>query len=121
MINLVEIAESRLVTEDSFSVRLSLPENLIWFSGHFPKQAILPGVTQLEWVLSFAKAWLGALRLEEIQTVKFVQPVLANETLELRLRKKEVSGSEISLRFEYVLLDGNQNQTVSLGHLKVMR
>lgn len=122
MISLVEIAGSRRVTEDAFSVRLALPEDLIWFSGHFPAQPLLPGVAQLEWVMQFANAWLGSIRLEEIQTVKFVQPVLPRETLELRLRKKEINEAEISLHFEYLLLqEGIEETTISLGRLKVMR
>ena len=122
MISLVEIAGSRRVTEDAFSVRLALPEDLIWFSGHFPAQPLLPGVAQVEWVMQFANEWLGSVRLEEIQTVKFVQPVLPRETLELRLRKKEINETEISLHFEYLLLqEGIEETTISLGRLKVMR
>ncbi len=121
MINLAEIAGSRSVSEDAFSVRLALPKDLIWFSGHFPAQALLAGVAQLEWVMHFATVWLGNVRLEEIQTVKFVQPVLPEETLELRLRKKEISEGEIALHFEYVLLQEEKETTISLGRLKVTR
>ncbi len=52
--------------------------SLIYFSGHFPGQPILPGVTQLAWVEQLAKIFFTInqpfLRMEVIKFRKIIQP-----------------------------------------------
>ena len=45
-----EIARTRL-TSHSWELHLRLDPALFWFKGHFAAQPLLPGVTQLDWVM----------------------------------------------------------------------
>lgn len=119
MREICEVENSRIATETTFSVRLELPEDLVWFKGHFPKKALLPGVVQLRWVLHFASLWLGKVALREIVTMKFVRPVLPLESLQLRLTKGATKDGILTLQFEYVVTNASEETTVSLGRLKV--
>lgn len=119
MRELYEIKNSQVATETTFSVDLDLPKELVWFEGHFPKKALLPGVVQLRWGLHYGSVWLGKIYLREIVTMKFVRPVLPLERLQLRLTKGAVKGGTLTLEFEYVVLSDKGETTVSLGRLKV--
>lgn len=121
MREICEIENSRIATDSTFSVSLALPEDLVWFEGHFPKKALLPGVVQLRWVLYYASLWLGKVNLREIVTMKFVRPVLPLEALQLRLTKGAVRDDLLTLQFEYVVTNGTEATTVSLGRLKVQK
>ncbi len=119
MRELCEVENSRIATDSTFSVALELPEDLVWFEGHFPKKALLPGVVQLRWVLHYASLWLGRVTLREIVTMKFVRPVLPLEALQLRLTKGATKDGLLTLQFEYVVTNASEATTVSLGRLKV--
>jgi 3-hydroxymyristoyl/3-hydroxydecanoyl-(acyl carrier protein) dehydratase len=65
---------------------LAIPHDLIYFRGHFPDFAILPGVVQIEWVMGYAKRYFpvenasaGTLR------IKFRRPILPGDRLLLTL------------------------------------
>ena len=119
MHELCEVKSSRIATETIFSVDLELPKDLVWFDGHFPKKALLPGVAQLRWVLHYAALWLGTIHLREIVTMKFVQPVLPLEHLQLRLTKGPPKDKVLTLQFEYLVLSNSSETSVSFGRLKV--
>ncbi len=99
------------------SAHFLLPADLIWFQGHFPKQPLLPGVTQLQWVMDVAQKWLGPLHLDEIVSCKFIHPILPEKKLELRLTKQE-SGNSLLLHYEYRILTSNGKSPASLGKLR---
>ncbi len=121
MREICEVENSRVATDSTFSVDLNLPEDLVWFEGHFPKKALLPGVVQLRWVLYYASLWLGEINLREIVTMKFVRPVLPLESLHLRLTKGAIRDGLLTLQFEYVVTNASKATTVSLGRLKVQK
>lgn len=65
---------------------LAIPHDLIYFRGHFPNFAILPGVVQIAWVMGFSQRYfpvqhtsVGTLR------VKFRRPILPGDRLLLTL------------------------------------
>jgi 3-hydroxymyristoyl/3-hydroxydecanoyl-(acyl carrier protein) dehydratase len=45
-------------SEGRVDLTLTIPEELVYFRGHFPGFAVLPGVIQLDWALSFGKRYL---------------------------------------------------------------
>ncbi len=56
-----------------FETELLVAENLLWFSGHFPGQPLLPGLGMLAFVLHTLRLGLGAedLRLTRILKLRF--------------------------------------------------
>ncbi|NOQ77517.1 MAG: AMP-binding protein [Methylococcaceae bacterium] len=67
--------------------------DLVYFSGHFPDQPILPGVTQLAWVEQLAKIFFTIsapfLRMEVVKFKKIIQP---NDIIKINLSWKAESG-----------------------------
>jgi acyl-CoA synthetase (AMP-forming)/AMP-acid ligase II len=75
---------------------LSLSDCLQAFDGHFPKLAILPGVTQIDWALRLAQRYFPIDgRFSDIKQLKFQRILQPDDTLSLTLRffpaKKELS------------------------------
>ena len=64
--------------DEAVDLQLRVPPGLVYFSGHFPEQPILPGVTQLAWVEQFGKLFfnigLPFLRMEVIKFKKIIRP-----------------------------------------------
>lgn len=77
---------------DHAELRLRMQPDLIYFSGHFPEQAVLPGVTQLAWVEKIGKILfpieLPFLRMEVIKFKKIIQP---GEIVQMKLNWKACS------------------------------
>lgn len=60
--------------------RFSFPPEFIGFQGHFPEKKILPGVCQIQCVLSTLEKGEGkAVGLEEIVLAKYFSPVFPDE------------------------------------------
>lgn len=82
---------TRLLTHDanSATLRIEIAANLPFFDGHFAAAAILPGVTQLEWAIGFARELFplppAFLRMEG---VKFQQVITPGAIVELALTVK---------------------------------
>jgi len=65
-------------TGDSVELKLNVPEELIYFPGHFAGFPILPGVVQIAWAEHFGKLFFAIdkpfLHMEVIKFVKVIQP-----------------------------------------------
>lgn len=62
--------------------RFLFPEEFIGFQGHFPDKKILPGVCQLQAVLTtLEKADKQTVELDEIMSAKYFAPILPGEEL----------------------------------------
>ena len=65
-------------TGDSVELKLSVPEDLIYFPDHFAGYPILPGVVQIAWAEHFGKLFFAIdepfLTMEVIKFVKVIQP-----------------------------------------------
>ena len=116
-----EKTEKLEANDESLHVTLDLPADLIWFQGHFPVCALLPGVVQLQWVLNYATRWLGPVKLREVPSTKFVRPIRPGETLQLSITKERVNDTDLSLRFEYRVIEQDHSVQASLGRLNVTR
>ena len=65
---------------------LVVPTELAHFAGHFPGQAILPGVLQLDWAVHYGREYLALSgQFSELENIKFLALVLPNCELELSL------------------------------------
>jgi hypothetical protein len=92
---------------------LRVPYELRVFEGHFAGVPLVPGVTQLAWVLGLARDHLGTTGLcSGITAAKFRRLVRPGMELRLLLQWRAEAGE---LRFEFT----GDGDTVSLGRLRM--
>ena len=78
---------SQVETEGEWSLQLSVPPDLAYFSGHFPKAPVLPGVVQVEWVLNLGRQLLNLTGpFAGMEVLKFQQLVRPGDEIQLHLR-----------------------------------
>ncbi|MDR1818408.1 MAG: AMP-binding protein [Puniceicoccales bacterium] len=66
---------------------LELTPDLLWFRGHFPARALLPGVAQLRWAAHYGAALLAPGRVfAGIEALKFQKPLASGDRIALALR-----------------------------------
>jgi len=80
---------SLICDELSASITLSIPNTLLWFKGHFPQQAVLPGVVQTHWAaLLSTKLFTIEYEINQIANLKFKNIVTPGEEICLHLERK---------------------------------
>jgi 3-hydroxymyristoyl/3-hydroxydecanoyl-(acyl carrier protein) dehydratase len=74
-------------SEEQAELKLVVPEALLYFRGHFPGYAILPGVVQLDWAIQYGTQHfaLGAVSASTIR-IKFRKPIRPNHHLTLTIK-----------------------------------
>ncbi len=78
---------------DSVELNLNVPEELIYFPGHFPSYPILPGVVQIAWAEHFGKLFFAiAEPFLTMEVIKFVNVIQPGAALKLTLTWKASSG-----------------------------
>ncbi|MGA5587810.1 AMP-binding protein [Pseudomonas siliginis] len=98
-------------SDGEWNLQLSVPPDLAYFSGHFPKAPVLPGVVQVEWALNLGRQLLkldGAFAGMEV--LKFQQLVRPGDEIQLHLRFDAERGK---LYFAY----RNDTATCSSGRI----
>lgn len=98
-------------SDGEWSLQLSVPPDLAYLSGHFPKAPVLPGVVQVEWALNLGRQLLkldGAFAGMEV--LKFQQLVRPGDEIQLHLRFDAERGK---LYFAY----RNDTATCSSGRI----
>ena len=66
--------------------RLFVSADLAFFDGHFPQQAVLPGVTQLDWAVKLGCEAFGySAQVATLEVLKFQQLILPDTYVVLRL------------------------------------
>ena len=85
-------------------LNLVIPEALLYFRGHFPGFAILPGVVQLNWAIQYGTQYfaLGAVFPSTIR-IKFRKPIRPNHRVTLSLKYVR---SLNRIQFDYTDGDG---------------
>ena len=74
-------------TDSEWSLQLSVPPDLAYFSGHFPKAPVLPGVVQVEWALNLGQQLLNLTgAFAGMEVLKFQQLVRPGDEIQLHLR-----------------------------------
>ncbi|HGM5553366.1 TPA: AMP-binding protein [Pseudomonas putida] len=98
-------------TDGEWSLQLSVPPDLAYFSGHFPKAPVLPGVVQVEWALNLGRQLLNlAGKFAGMEVLKFQQLVRPGDEIQLHLRFDPERGK---LYFAY----RNDTATCSSGRI----
>ena len=77
---------------------LGIPEDLSFFAGHFPEQAVLPGVVQIHWAGELGKLLFNIEGFAALKNVKFNSMVLPNSQIILNLK---YTSDKQTLRFDY--------------------
>ncbi|RBC02004.1 AMP-binding protein [Pseudomonas sp. MWU12-2115] len=101
----------QLETDGEWSLQLSVPPDLAYFSGHFPKAPVLPGVVQVEWALKLGQQLLNLPgKFAGMEVLKFQQLVRPGDEIQLHLRFDPERGK---LYFAY----RNDTATCSSGRI----
>lgn len=91
-------------TSEQATLKLIVPETLVYFSGHFPGLALLPGVVQLDWAIKYGKQLLlHAPVFASTIRIKFRKPIRPNHRLTLSLK---YLASRNAIHFDYADADG---------------
>ncbi|MCS3902363.1 acyl-CoA synthetase (AMP-forming)/AMP-acid ligase II [Methylohalomonas lacus] len=92
--------ETLTATAEHVVLALSVDADLTHFRGHFPDQAVLPGVTQLHWaVLKAADHFTVSGSPSRIRQLKFRQVILPGMNVRLELRH-ETARACVHFRYE---------------------
>jgi 3-hydroxymyristoyl/3-hydroxydecanoyl-(acyl carrier protein) dehydratase len=101
--------------DDMITARAQVPAASIWFDGHFPEAAVLPGVAQLAIVVEVLNSVLDKpVRVTEVSRVRFKQAVRPEESIEVQISPKQNDHSV----YDFRLLKGNE--VACSGCLKVV-
>ena len=83
---LPEVLSQHLV-DGVLTLSLAVPPDLAFFSGHFPKTPVLPGVVQVDWAIGLGQQLLDLPpRFAGMEVLKFQQLVRPGDEIELTLR-----------------------------------
>ncbi|MGI2065874.1 thioester dehydrase [Shewanella sp. MF08487] len=89
---------------DNIELRLLITAEIESFNGHFPEQAVLPGVTQLDWAVRLGCEYFGyAEAVAHLEVLKFQQLILPGQEVTLSIHNNAAKGK---LTFAY--RDGNK-------------
>lgn len=98
------------IDSDRATLTLRVHPELACFKGHFPEQAVLPGVVQIHWAGELARRLFACSGFSELINVKFNGVVLPNTNVTLNLGFR----SDVN-RIDFSFLD--ESQTFSSGTL----
>ncbi len=69
---------------------LNVPQDLLWFAGHFPGEPVLAGVVQVRWAVEIARRLMHtAGGPGSIRQLKFKSPIRPEALLDLTLTRSE--------------------------------
>ena len=72
------------------TARVRVPSDSVWFDGHFPDAALLPGVAQIAMVLEILGAALDKpVRVADVSRVRFKLPIKPGERVDVEIAPKQ--------------------------------
>jgi 3-hydroxymyristoyl/3-hydroxydecanoyl-(acyl carrier protein) dehydratase len=102
-----ELLGSELPSPGSATLKLRLPKDLLYFEGHFPQAAILPGVTQIDWAIKKGRELFGIPgAFSGMEALKFQQVFQPGDEAELNL---EWYAEKRRLNFSYLSAKGKHS------------
>jgi acyl-coenzyme A synthetase/AMP-(fatty) acid ligase/3-hydroxymyristoyl/3-hydroxydecanoyl-(acyl carrier protein) dehydratase len=101
----------QLEVDGEWSLQLAVPPDLAYFSGHFPRAPVLPGVVQVDWALSLGQQLMDLpAKFAGMEVLKFQQLVRPGDEIQLHLR---FDSARSKLYFAY----RNETATCSSGRI----
>ncbi len=90
---------STQVEDETVEWRIFIDADLPFFDGHFPEQAVLPGVTQLDWAIRMGCEHFNyPAHVATLEVLKFQQIMLPNSEVSLKISQ---NSSKTKLLFSY--------------------
>lgn len=88
------LSDVKRIASNALEARACVPQDSIWFTGHFPGEPILPGIALVHTVYQ-AIAWDAEDRgdvvsISSLRRIRFTGPVRPGETLLLSLTSEDV-------------------------------
>ncbi len=113
-------SDVRRTAPDALEARVFVPEDSIWFPGHFPGEPILPGIAVVHAVYETIRqdAQFRGMRvhISHLKRIRFTSPVRPGDTLLIRITS-EVTSAEIHYMFKVTVGEN----TVSSGLVAVTK
>jgi len=94
--SMIENADEKTITA---KINCLVPADLSWFAGHFPEQAVLPGVVQTHWAGELSVALFPVSDFQQVNGLKFKSMILPDTKLALTLVFKAEKNS-VAFRYE---------------------
>lgn len=108
---------SVVVEQSQATLHLRVDHDILDFSGHFSHFPLLPGVTQIDWAVAYAKEFLHTPpSFKGMEVIKFQEPILPDSEVSLQLKWDD---EKLKLQFAYT---SQRNGTVvnhSTGKMKL--
>jgi acyl-CoA synthetase (AMP-forming)/AMP-acid ligase II len=94
------------VAGSHLTLQVFVPSTLQYLKGHFPHWAVVPGVAQLDWIMSYIAQYFDKeFTFKGVEAVKFTRPIEANTALKISLHyeadKRQTSYKIVSLLGEH--------------------
>jgi 3-hydroxymyristoyl/3-hydroxydecanoyl-(acyl carrier protein) dehydratase len=100
MSSIEPIVVDERVSESVAELRLRVPRDLEYFTGHFPGVPIVPGVVQIQWAMALARRYLHlSAEFAGMEALKFRQ-VMGPDTEATLTLKYSAETSKLHFSFE---------------------
>ena len=112
-ISLLPTILNQLSSSNSIKYELYIDPKLTWFRGHFDDLPILPGVTQIDWIMHLSQNIYRHSRcIHSIERLKFTKPIIPNTNLNCDIT---LESSDSSISFIYY----DDSATYSSGRIVI--
>lgn len=93
------LSDFKRVASNALEIQVSVPQDCIWFTGHFPGEPILPGIALVHTVYQ-AIAWDAqdrgeAVQISSLKRIRFTGPVRPGENFLLNLTHEDLDGERL--------------------------
>lgn len=87
------LKDVKWIETNTLEALVRVPEDCIWFTGHFPGEPILPGIaivhTVYEAILKLAKSDAESINMSALKRVRFTGPVRPGEAFLLNVTRED--------------------------------
>ncbi len=114
------LSNAKRIAPNALEARIFVPEDCIWFTGHFPGEPILPGIalvhTVYEAVLTDAQDRGETVQISSLKRIRFTGPVRPGDTLLL-----SITGEDVNEERLYKFTVAVEENIVSSGLVTVVK
>lgn len=77
-------------SDSTITASVQVPNDAVWFDGHFPDEPILPGVAQISMVVDIIAEALGRpVTAVEVSRIRFKKAIRPKETMMVQISPKD--------------------------------